>query len=125
MSSLHQLSFDNRFVHQLPGDPEQRNFRRPVSGAAYSRVMPTPVAAPQLIAYSREVGELLGLDIDPFASPEFAEVFGGNRLLAGMEPFAMCYVGISSAIGLDSWAMVARSISVKSSMRAASIGRCN
>ncbi len=93
MTALQQLRFDNRFVRELPGDPEQRNFRRPVHGAAYSRVMPTPVAAPQLIGYAREVGQLLDLDIDPFADPEFAEVFGGNRLLPGMEPFAMCYGG--------------------------------
>lgn len=88
-----QLRFDNRFVRELPGDPELRNFRRPVSGAAYSRVMPTPVAAPRLIAYSREVAELLELTIEPLADAQFAEVFGGNRVLPGMEPFAMCYGG--------------------------------
>ena len=93
MAALEQLQFDNRFVRDLPADPEQRNFRRPVAGAAYSRVLPTPVRAPQLIAYSREVAELLDLKIDPYAVPEFAEVFGGNRLLPGMDPFAMCYGG--------------------------------
>lgn len=91
--SLHQLNFDNRFVRELPGDPEQRNFRRQVNAAAYSRVAPTPVAAPRLIAYSPEVGRLIDIDVDPFASSEFAEVFGGNRLLPGMDPFAMCYGG--------------------------------
>ncbi len=93
VSALHELRFDNRFVRELPGDPEERNFRRPVSGAAYSRVKPTPVAAPKLIAHSREVAELLDLSIDPYTSAEFAEVFGGNRLLPGMDPFAMCYGG--------------------------------
>ncbi len=56
-------------------------------------MQPTPVSAPQLIAYSREVGELLDLEADAFTDPEFAEVFGGNRLLEGMDPFAMCYGG--------------------------------
>ncbi len=93
MSGLQQLRFDNRFVRELPADPEQRNFRRAVNQAAYSRVSPTAVAAPRLIAYSREVCEILDLSIDPHAEPEFAEVFGGNRLLPGMDPFAMCYGG--------------------------------
>lgn len=93
MSALQELRFDNRFVRELPGDPEPRNFRRPVSAAAYSRVQPTAVAAPKLIAYSCEVAQLLGLGIDPYSSDEFAEVFGGNRLLPGMDPFAMCYGG--------------------------------
>ncbi|MCC6511670.1 MAG: YdiU family protein [Pirellulaceae bacterium] len=93
LSSLDALVFDNRFVRELPADPEPRNFRRPVAQAAYSRVNPTPVAAPKLIAYAEEVGQLLDLHIDPFVTPEFAEVFGGNRLLPGMDPFAMCYGG--------------------------------
>lgn len=90
---LEQLTFDNRFVRQLPGDPEQRNFRRQVSGAAWSRVMPTAVPAPKVIGYSREVAQLLDLEVEAFADPRFAEVFGGNQLLPGMEPFAMCYGG--------------------------------
>lgn len=92
-AALESLVFDNRFTRALPADAEARNFRRQVAGAAYSRVQPTPVAQPKLIAYSREVGQLLDLDIDPFASEDFAQVFGGNRLLEGMDPFAMCYGG--------------------------------
>ncbi len=92
-ANLDSLVFDNRFVAALPADPETRNYRRSVVGSAFSRVAPTPVSAPKLIGYSREVAELLDLDFDPFASPEFAEVFVGNRLLPGMDPFAMCYGG--------------------------------
>jgi uncharacterized protein YdiU (UPF0061 family) len=90
---LDELRFDNRFTSLLPGDPEPRNFRRQVQKACYSRVMPTSVAAPQLIAYSREVCELLDLDIVATGESAMAEVFGGNRVLPGMDPFAMCYGG--------------------------------
>ena len=62
-------------------------------GAAYSRVQATPVAAPRLIAHSREVAALVGLTPDDVRSPHFAAVFGGNALLDGMEPYAANYGG--------------------------------
>lgn len=85
--------FDNRFQRELPGDPETGARRREVLGAAWSAVMPTPVAAPRLLAHSAEVAELLGFDPTTIASPEFAEVFGGNALFAGMQPWAANYGG--------------------------------
>ncbi|AVR88632.1 protein adenylyltransferase SelO [Thauera aromatica] len=90
---MRELKFDNRFVHELPGDPESGRHVRPVHEACYSRVDPLPVRAPALLAWSREVGELLGLDEADARSREFAEVFAGNRLLPGMEPYAACYGG--------------------------------
>ena len=51
------------------------------------------VSAPELVAHSREVAELLGLDAETVASRDFVEVFSGNRLPAGSDPFAMCYGG--------------------------------
>lgn len=92
-SKLETLNFDNRFTRELPGDPELRNFCRQVQQACYSRVMPTPVSKPQLLAYATEVGELLDIEFDPFVDPLFADVFGGNEILPGMDPFAMCYGG--------------------------------
>lgn len=93
LRSLDELRFDNRFTRLLPGDSEARNFRRQVQQACYSRVMPTPVAAPKLIAYSHEVCELLELDIATTGEQAMADVFGGNRVLPGMDPLAMCYGG--------------------------------
>jgi len=87
------LTFDNRFVDELPGDPEEGPRRRQVHGACWSRVLPTPVAKPQLLAHSAEVAALLGIAEAEIATPEFAEVFGGNRLLDGMAPYAACYGG--------------------------------
>jgi uncharacterized protein YdiU (UPF0061 family) len=92
-AALTSLKFDNSFVRELPGDPLTDNHRRQVTGACYSRVQPTPVAAPKLVACSREAADLLDLAPAACASPLFTEVFAGNKLLPGMEPFAMCYGG--------------------------------
>ena len=91
--ALASLRFDNRFVRDLPGDPMPDNYLRQVRQACYSRVLPTPVSRPKLVAYSREVADLLDLHTDPLATDDFAAVFSGNRLLPGMDPFAMCYGG--------------------------------
>jgi uncharacterized protein YdiU (UPF0061 family) len=90
---LEELEFDNRFVDQLPADPDLSNQQRQVSGAAYSRVLPTKVRQPNLIHASSEVAELIGLDSSELAKDSFADVFAGNKLLDGMDPFAMCYGG--------------------------------
>lgn len=93
MAGLESLRFTNRFTRELPGDSDTRNLRRQVRGACWSHVKPTPVAKPELVAYSREVADLLDLEITPENEQVFAEVFGGNKLLEGMDPFAMCYGG--------------------------------
>ncbi|QDT98738.1 protein adenylyltransferase SelO [Gimesia aquarii] len=90
---LDELQFDNQFTRELPADLETKNFRRQVTESCYSSVMPTQVAQPQLVAYSKEVADLLDLQIDPSESDQFAAVFAGNHVLEGMEPFAMCYGG--------------------------------
>ena len=92
MAALDELKWDNRFVRELPGDAEPENRRRQVA-AAYSRVLPTPVAAPRTLAWSPEVAELLGIDDDVCRSDDFAQVFAGNRVPVGAEPFAMNYGG--------------------------------
>jgi uncharacterized protein YdiU (UPF0061 family) len=91
--ALRDLRFDNSFYRLLPGDPLELNRPRQVTGACYSRVAPTPVARPHLIALSREVAAQLGLHEAECTTPEFAEVFAGNRLLDGMTPYAACYGG--------------------------------
>lgn len=92
-STLNDLRFDNRFIRELPGDPEPDNFRRQVVGACYSKVLPTPVTKPQLLAYSKEIAEQLELHPELCETEEFVQVFAGNRLSAGMESYATCYGG--------------------------------
>ena len=92
-TALDTLRFDNRYVEDLPADPEQRNFRRQVAQACYSHVAPTQASAPRLIGWSAETAELLGLPASVDEAGAFAEVFVGNRLLPGMAPIATCYGG--------------------------------
>ena len=90
---MRALHYDNAFVRDLPGDPEQGPRRREVLGAAWSSVAPTPVVAPRLIAWSREMAQALGFSDADLADPMFAQVFGGNAILPGMQPFAANYGG--------------------------------
>ena len=87
------LLFDNRFIADLPADPISGAGLREVRAALYSRVAPTPVADPRLLAWSRETADLLGLNEADVTSPEFARVFAGNALLEGMQPYAANYGG--------------------------------
>ncbi|MFM9882802.1 MAG: protein adenylyltransferase SelO [Burkholderiales bacterium] len=90
---MQTLRFDNSFVQRLPADPEIGARRRQVQGALYSRVHPTSVAAPRLIAHSREVAAMLGISEAEVALPSFANVFGGNSIADGMQPYAANYGG--------------------------------
>ena len=92
MSPLDALQLDDSFVRALPGDPVEGGGRRQVA-EAYSRVMPTPVAAPRILAWSREMAVELGLPEEVEQAGELAEVLGGNRVVDGMKPYAACYGG--------------------------------
>ncbi|WP_300450261.1 protein adenylyltransferase SelO family protein [Accumulibacter sp.] len=87
------LTFDNRFLRELPGDPDLRNEPRQVFGACWSPVAPTPVAAPSLLVYSREMAAELGLNEEAMAAPELLAALAGNGLLPGMVSYATCYGG--------------------------------
>jgi uncharacterized protein YdiU (UPF0061 family) len=91
--NLDHLIFDNGFLDELPADTEIRNFPRQVEGAAYSKVLPSKVSKPQLVAYSKEVAVFLGLSEQHCDLDDFAQIFAGNRLAKGMESFATCYGG--------------------------------
>ncbi len=87
------LRFDNSFVRELPGEAETLRAVRGVRGACFSPIAPVPVSAPRLVASSPEVARLLDLSEAACASDTFLQVFAGNALLAGMEPYAACYGG--------------------------------
>ena len=92
-SGLDAITFDNAFVRDLPADPVEGSARRQIRDACYSRVKPTPTAAPELVAFSREAAELLGLSTVDCESDRFLQVMSGNDLLNGMDPYATCYGG--------------------------------
>ena len=89
-ADLSTLEFDDSFTRSLAADPEGRNFVRQVAAAAYSRVTPTTVSAPRLLAWSDDCASLLGL-----ARPSEAtvEILAGNRLAPTMRPYAARYGG--------------------------------
>ena len=90
---MKSLIFDNRTVAELPGDQDDRLVSRPVLGAFWSPVSPRSVPKPTLVAYSADMLERLGLSADDWADDHFVQVFSGNRLAAGMQPYASCYGG--------------------------------
>lgn len=60
----------------------------------FSKVAPTPVAAPQLYAFNEALADELGLGELITASPKvLAEIFSGNRIPVGAQPLAMAYAG--------------------------------
>lgn len=87
------LEFDNRFVNELPADPLRQPGVREVRNAAYSLVLPTPVAAPSLLAWSAPTAALLGLDEGAAKDPDWLQVLAGNALWPGMQPYAANYGG--------------------------------
>ncbi len=62
MVALESLKFDNLALRALPVDEEKGSRIRQVAKANYSRVSPTPVKNPRLVAVSQPALQLLDLD---------------------------------------------------------------
>ncbi|HEX5613167.1 MAG TPA: protein adenylyltransferase SelO family protein, partial [Burkholderiales bacterium] len=87
---LAALSLESNFVREMPADPVPVNVPRQVRNASYTLVAPTPVAAPQLLAWSDPLADYLGLSRP---SPASLEILAGNRVQPGMQPYAARYGG--------------------------------
>jgi serine/tyrosine/threonine adenylyltransferase len=59
----------------------------------YSRLAPTPVNAPRLIALNAPLAARLGLDAAALATPAGIAVLAGNAVAIGSEPLAQAYAG--------------------------------
>ena len=59
--------------------------------AFYTRLNPTPVKDPALLAFNTDLAKLLSIDTSDLS--EAASVFGGNTLPAGAAPLAQLYAG--------------------------------
>lgn len=114
---MKNLRFDNRVLKRLPIDPEKQNFVREVKGACFSRLKPTPVQNPSLVAISPAALSLLGLptntlsqiatstnakqsnqdaantDLVSALSADLEKYLSGNEVLEGSEPASHCYCG--------------------------------
>jgi len=87
------LRFDNTFVAALPADPVLENRPRQVREACYTRVDPTPVAAPRLLGWSDDLARQLGVARPAGPGDPAVEVLAGNRVVRGMQPYAARYGG--------------------------------
>ncbi|HYD57207.1 MAG TPA: YdiU family protein [Burkholderiales bacterium] len=87
------MRLENTFVAELPADPEPANVPRQVRNACYTRVAPTPVAAPRLLGWSDDMGRLLDIPRPATGRDPMLELLAGNRVLPGMEPYAARYGG--------------------------------
>jgi uncharacterized protein YdiU (UPF0061 family) len=90
---LERVAVENSFVRDLPADAVLTNVPRQVSNASYTRVEPTPVAAPRLLAWSDDLAEYLGIARPGDVTGMVAQVLGGNKVLPGMQPYAARYGG--------------------------------
>src|SRR5580693_7030363 len=59
----------------------------------FTRLSPTPVAAPHLIWLNEKLARQLGLDPGKFRTPEALDVLAGNRVPESGNPLAMAYAG--------------------------------
>jgi len=89
--SIAGLSFENRFTAAFPGDSNGNLKPRQTPGVLWSAALPTPVARPELIGWSEELGAALGLR-RPQTDDETA-LLCGNLVTPSMQPYAACYAG--------------------------------
>ncbi|GAA4050565.1 YdiU family protein [Hymenobacter glaciei] len=89
---LDQVPFENPFVEELRGELSGNKGSRQVPGYCYSRVAPSPVPDPKILAWSEELGGFLGLARPEERSAAVA-MLAGNLLTSGMKPFAARYGG--------------------------------
>lgn len=87
------LPWESRFVSALPADPVTERTTRAVRESSYSRVHPTPVAQPHLLAWSEALARQLGISRPPDDERDSIELLSGNRVLPSMQPYAARYGG--------------------------------
>ena len=89
---LHEAPFTNTLVDELRGEIAPDARPRQVPGYTYSRISPTPVADPHLLAWSDDLGQFLNLEKPPERGPT-VDALAGNLVTATMKPFAARYAG--------------------------------
>lgn len=87
------FNLNNLFTDQLSADPNFENSRRQVIQGYYSFVTPKETAKPELIHFSDEMLEALGISKEEAHTEEFLNVFTGNAVWSGTHPYAMLYGG--------------------------------
>ncbi|KEO71950.1 protein adenylyltransferase SelO [Anditalea andensis] len=83
--------FDNKFIGNFPGDESGELTPRQTPGVMYAKVLPSKVKSPQLIAWSDELAQEIGIE-KPMDNLEIA-MLAGNHLNPTMQPYAANYAG--------------------------------
>ncbi|MEC9091628.1 MAG: YdiU family protein [Planctomycetota bacterium] len=73
------FKFDNTYLH-LPN-------------VFYTKLQPTPVPKPEMVLLNTQLAIDLCLDFSSISSTELAQMFAGNQMPEGAEPFAQAYAG--------------------------------
>ncbi|WP_133272302.1 protein adenylyltransferase SelO [Hymenobacter radiodurans] len=89
---LDQADFQNSFVEELRGEASRNKNPRQVPGYHYSRIEPTPVRDPHLLAWSDDLGGFLGIARPAERGPA-VDALAGNLVTDSMKPFAARYGG--------------------------------
>ncbi len=90
---MRPLKINDRFLQELPADPERTQSRRQVKEACYSYATPRIPENPTLVHTSKEAAELIGLTEVDLTSKDFLDIFSGTKKIEGTDPYAMCYGG--------------------------------
>jgi len=88
-----KFNIQNKFIKELPADPNRNNTRRQVKESCFSFVSPKTPSYPKLIHASKELAAELGLTASDLISDDFRDVFSGAKALTGSSSYAMCYGG--------------------------------
>lgn len=89
---IDQALFHNSFVDELRGEIAPDKRPRQVPGVCFSRVEPTRVRDPHLLAWSDDLAAFLGLE-KPNERGAAVDVLAGNLVTPTMKPFAARYGG--------------------------------
>jgi uncharacterized protein YdiU (UPF0061 family) len=90
MENLSSKQFKANFVATFPGDDSGNTLPRQTPGVLYSKAIPTPVQKPELLAWSADLAEELGIT-EP--NKDDIDILGGNLVTPTMYPYAACYAG--------------------------------
>ncbi len=91
MQQLSKINYKDRFVTSFKGDQSGNKNPRQTPGVLYSKALPTPVQKPELLAWSDELGESLGIARP--SSEQDLNILAGNHTAPSMRPYAACYAG--------------------------------
>lgn len=90
MENLFSKEYKNEFVENFEGDESGDLSPRQTPGVLYSKAIPTPVKQPELLAWSEDLANTLGVK-EP--NEEDIKILGGNHITPTMKSYAACYGG--------------------------------